>query len=123
MAIINTIRKKSGFAVGIIALAMVSFMILGDLLGPNSRLLGGNNNVVGEIAGEKVTYEEFDAALQNAKNNYASQTGKAPTEEELVSLREQVWGQMILKIAYRKEFDRLGIAVSDDEVYDMVQGN
>jgi peptidyl-prolyl cis-trans isomerase D len=123
MALINKIREKSGFAIGFIALAMISFMILGDLLGPNSRLLGGNNNVIGEIAGEEITIQEFETALQGVKQNYAAQTGKQPTEEEMVSLREQTWGQMILKVAYQKEFDRLGINVSEDELVDMVQGN
>lgn len=123
MALINKIREKSGFAIGFIAIAMISFMILGDLLGPNSRLLGGNNNVVGEIAGKEITIQEFEEALQGVKQNYAAQTGRQPTEEELVSLREQAWGQMILKVAYQKEFERLGIDVSDDEIYDMVQGN
>ena len=123
MALINKIREKSGYAIGFIAVAMISFMLLGDLLGPNSRLLGGNNNVIGEIAGEEITIQEFENALQGVKQNYAAQTGRQPSEEELVSLREQTWGQMILKVAYKKEFDRLGIAVSDDELVDMVQGN
>jgi peptidyl-prolyl cis-trans isomerase D len=123
MALINKIREKSGYAIGFIAVAMISFMLLGDLLGPNSRLLGGNNNVIGEIAGEEITIQEFENALQGVKQNYANQTGRQPSEEELVSLREQTWGQMILKVAYKKEFDRLGIAVSDDELVDMVQGN
>src|SRR5687768_1680019 len=114
MALINKIREKSGYAIGFIALAMISFMLLGDLLGPNSRLLGGSNNVIGEIAGEEITIQDFESALEGVKQNYAAQTGRQPTEEELVSLREQTWGQMILKVAYQKEFDRLGIAVSDD---------
>lgn len=123
MALINKIREKSGFAIGFIAVAMISFMLLGDLLGPNSRLLGGNNNVVGEIAGEEITIQDFDQALEGVKQNYAAQTGRQPSEEELVSLREQTWGQLIVKHAYQKEFDRLGIAVSEEELVDMVQGN
>ena len=123
MALINNIRKKSGLAVGIIAIALLSFMVLGDLLGPNSRLLGGDQNVIGEIAGEEITIQEFEEALQGVKQNYAAQTGRQPGEEELASLREQTWSQLILKIAYQKEFDRLGITVSDEELVDMVQGN
>jgi len=122
MALINKIREKSGVAVTIIAIAILSFILV-DLFGSDSRLFGGNNNVVGEIAGEKVTIQDFEAALQGVKQNYAAQTGRQPTEEELVSLREQTWGQLILKIAYKKEFDRLGIATSEEEVWDMVQGN
>jgi peptidyl-prolyl cis-trans isomerase D len=123
MALINNIRKKSGLAVGIIAIALLSFMVLGDLLGPNSRLLGGDQNVIGEIAGEEITIQEFESALDGVKQNYAAQTGRQPGEEELASLREQTWSQLILKIAYKKEFDRLGIEVSDEELVDMVQGN
>src|SRR5687767_2132375 len=111
MALINKIREKSGIAVGIIALALISFMLLGDLFNPNSGLFSGSNNVVGEIAGQKITIEDFENALAGVKQNYAAQTGRQPTEEELVSLREQTWGQLILKHAYRKELDRLGIAV------------
>ncbi|QNF32562.1 SurA N-terminal domain-containing protein [Adhaeribacter swui] len=122
MSLINKIREKSGVAVGLIALAMVVFMVLGDLLGPNSRLFG-SNNVVGEIAGEKITIEEFDQVLEGIKNNYASQTGKQPNENEMVSLREQAWNQLIVKVAYQKELDRLGISVSEEELIDMVQGN
>ena len=122
MSLINKIREKSGVAVGLIALAMVVFMVLGDLLGPNSRLFG-SNNVIGEIAGKEITVEEFDQVLEGIKNNYASQTGKQPNENEMTSLREQAWNQMIVKVAYQKELDRLGISVSDEELIDMVQGN
>ncbi|QMU31164.1 peptidylprolyl isomerase [Adhaeribacter radiodurans] len=122
MSLINKIREKSGVAVGLIALAMVVFMVLGDLLGPQSRLFG-SNNVVGEIAGKEITIEEFDQVLEGIKNNYASQTGKQPNENEMTSLREQAWNQLIVKVAYQKELDRLGISVSDDELIDMVQGN
>ncbi|MDQ3290635.1 MAG: SurA N-terminal domain-containing protein [Bacteroidota bacterium] len=122
MSLINKIREKSGVAVGLIALAMIVFMVLGDLLGPQSRLFG-NNNVIGEIAGKEITIEEFDQVLEGIKNNYASQTGKQPNENEMTSLREQAWNQLIVKVAYQKELDRLGISVSDDELIDMVQGN
>lgn len=122
MSLINKIREKSGVAVGLIALSMIMFMLLGDLLGPNSRLFG-SNNAVGEIAGTEITIEEFDKVLEGIKNNYAQQTGKQPNENEMTSLREQAWNQMIVKVAYQKELDRLGISVTDEELIDMVQGN
>ncbi|WP_026462326.1 peptidylprolyl isomerase [Adhaeribacter aquaticus] len=122
MALINKIREKSGVAVTIIALAILSFILI-DMFGTQSRLFGGNENVVGEIAGEKITIQEFEEALNGMKQNYASQTGRQPSEEEMGALREQTWSTLILKIAYKKELDRLGITVSDDELVDMVQGN
>ncbi|WP_161889659.1 peptidylprolyl isomerase [Pontibacter russatus] len=123
MALINKIREKSGWAVGAIAIGLGVFVVGGDLLGPNSRLLGNDATTVGEIAGEEIDYQEFDAVLQQAKADYESRTGRAANEGELAMLREQAWNQLIFKIALQKEYDRLGITVTDEELADMVQGN
>ncbi|MBC5994189.1 peptidylprolyl isomerase [Pontibacter cellulosilyticus] len=123
MALINKIREKSGWAVGAIAIGLGIFVVGGDLLGPNSRLMGNDATVIGEIAGEEIAYDEFDAALQQLKANYENQVGRAATEGELAMLREQAWNQLIFKIALEKEYERLGIEVTEDELFDMVQGN
>jgi len=41
----------------------------------------------------------------------------------MVQLREQAWNQFLFEIAYAKEFDKLGLKVSSEELVDMVQGN
>src|SRR6478735_7932999 len=103
MAVINKIREKSGWAVGAIAVGMLIFMVLGDLLGPKSKLFGRNDTIVGEIAGEEITIQEFDETLEGIKRNYAAQNGgKQPGEEEMAPLREQAWNQMIFKVAFQK---------------------
>ncbi|MFD2513947.1 peptidylprolyl isomerase [Pontibacter locisalis] len=123
MALINKIREKSGWAVGAIAIGLGIFVVGGDLLGPNSRLLGNDANVIGEIAGEEIAYDEFDATFQQIKANYENQVGRAATEGEMAMLREQAWNQLVFKIALQKEYDRLGITVTEEELVDMVQGN
>ncbi|MDX5436046.1 MAG: SurA N-terminal domain-containing protein, partial [Pontibacter sp.] len=123
MALINKIREKSGWAVGAIAIGLGVFVVGGDLLGPNSRLLGNDANLVGEIAGEEIDYQEFDAALQQVKADYENRVGRAANEGEMAMLREQAWNQLIFKIALQKEYDRLGLEVTDEELTDMVQGN
>lgn len=123
MALINKIREKSGWAVGAIAIGLGIFVVGGDLLGPNSRLLGNNTNIIGEIAGKEVEYQEFDAVLQQIKANYENQTGRAANEGEMALLREQAWNQLIYRIALEKEYERLGIEVTEEELFDMVQGN
>ena len=123
MALINKIREKSGWAIGFIAIGLGIFVVGGDLLGPNSRLLGNDQNIVGEVAGEEITYQEFDAVFQQIKANYENQSGRAATENELAMIREQAWNNLIYKIALQKEYDRLGITVTEEELYDMVQGN
>lgn len=122
MALINTIREKSGWAVGAIVIGLLLFMLGGDFLYGRNRLFGGNDSTVGEIAGQKVDRADFEAVLEQAKQNFINQQGRQPDERTMGYLRDQAWNQTIYRIAFQKEFDALGLQVSDDELTDMVQG-
>ena len=123
MALITKIREKSGVAVTVIAISLILFMVGGDLMGPNSMLGGGNNQVVGEIAGKEINIKDFQSRVDGFKQNYEAQSGRSLNENELGSLRDQAWNQFVVDIAYKKQFDDLGLTVTDDELVDMVQGN
>ncbi len=121
MALITKIREKSGLAVGLIAVSLIFFIIGSDLLGGNS-LFSGDTQTVGEISGEKILYQDYSAKIQEATQNFQAQSQKAPNEQETQQIRNQVWDRYINDIAFQKEFDDLGITVSNEELIDMVQG-
>ncbi|GAB4008537.1 peptidylprolyl isomerase [Spirosoma sp. KCTC 42546] len=123
MSVINKIRERSGLAVGVIAVSLILFIVGGDLLGGRSLLFGGDQQKVGEIAGQSIDYQEFNAKVDEVRAQYEQQTGRAPADQEMVQIREQAWNQMLFEIAYQKEFDKLGLQVSPEELVDMVQGN
>jgi peptidyl-prolyl cis-trans isomerase D len=123
MALINKIREKSGIAVTVIAISLIFFMVGGDLLGPNSMLGGSNNQVVGEIAGKEINIKDFQSRVDGFRQNYEAQSGRSLSENELVALRDQAWNQFIVDIAYKDQFDKVGLTVTDEELVDMVQGN
>jgi peptidyl-prolyl cis-trans isomerase D len=122
MALIKKIREKTGLAVGLVAMGLMFFIVGGDILGPNSVILGTNKNEVGEIAGEDIALEEYQQQVEEMKYNYTLNVGRNPTESEMYSIRQQAWDFMIVKIAFQKQFDELGITVTDEELVDMVQG-
>jgi peptidyl-prolyl cis-trans isomerase D len=122
MALINKIRERSGIVIGIIAVSLILFIVGGDIFG-SGGFFSGNPNKVGEIAGKDISQEEFGQQTERLKANYESQTGRPAGEDEMPGIREQVWNQFIVKYAYQKEFEKLGITVPDEEVFDMVQGN
>ncbi|GAB3891538.1 peptidylprolyl isomerase [Spirosoma agri] len=123
MSVINKIRERSGLAVGIIAVSLILFIVGGDLLGGRSLLFGGNQQEVGEIAGQSIDYQEFNAKVDELRAQFEQQSGRAPAEQDMAQLREQAWNQLLFEIAYQKEFDKLGLKVSPEELVDMVQGN
>ncbi|MBV6641878.1 MAG: SurA N-terminal domain-containing protein [Cyclobacteriaceae bacterium] len=107
--------------VGVVAFSMVAF-ILADFLQSGSGLIG-NDNEIGEIAGQDITYEEFQRKVDELSYVFAVNQNRNPLTEDLAMIREQAWNKLILEKAYYPQFDKLGITVTDAEAVDMVQGN
>jgi peptidyl-prolyl cis-trans isomerase D len=122
MALIKQIRQRTGLAIGVIAGGLILFLLGGDLLSPNSSLLNSNKNIVGEIAGDDITLEEYSLKVEEFKAMYQQRTGRVPSESEMVSVREQAWQAMIVDRVFDEEYDKLGLTVSSAELVDMVQG-
>ncbi|WP_425389569.1 peptidylprolyl isomerase [Ekhidna sp.] len=123
MALIGTLRNKMGkIVVGAIMVTMVAF-IGTDLIGNASFLGGGDNPEIGEIAGESITNTQFQNKVDELSYNFAINTGRNPLQQETDQIRNQAWNAMILEKAYEKQFDELGIVVTNDELVDMVQGS
>ena len=122
MALIKQIRQRTGLAIGVIAGGLILFLLGGDLLSPNSALLNANQNIIGEIAGEEITLEEFSLKVEEYKASFQQRTGRIPAEAELVSIREQAWQALIVERVFEEEYDKLGVTISSQELIDMVQG-
>jgi peptidyl-prolyl cis-trans isomerase D len=122
MALISKIREKTGLAVGIIAFGLILFLVGGDILGPNSVILGNNKAEVGEIAGQKIDHAEYIQQIEELKYNYTLNFNRNPSENEMIAIRQQAWDYLIVKKAFQKEFDELGLSVTEEELVDMVQG-
>lgn len=120
MAIIGKIRKRSGLLVIIIGVALAAF-VLGDFLKPGKRYRKLNN--VGVVAGENVPYNEFsmkvDEQIENMKQRAQKENLSA---EEIFSARQMTWQQITSEIIMGKEYDRLGVTVTSDELFELVQG-
>ncbi|GAB3331514.1 SurA N-terminal domain-containing protein [Hymenobacter humi] len=105
------------------AVGMLLFIVGGDLVGGNNRLFNRNDTVVGEVAGEKVELNDYNNALEQAKQAFVAQQQRQPDEQALGFLRDQAWNQTIYRLAFKPEWEKLGLTVSDEELVDMVQGD
>ena len=123
MAIISTLRDKGGkFLVFVVGCSIAAF-VLGDILGPNSSLIGQNRNIVGSINGEEIDLVRFNAVYEELTYNFSLNNGRSPTQQEVSELRDQAWERLINDISYVEEFNKIGLTVTDKESVDMVQGN
>jgi peptidyl-prolyl cis-trans isomerase D len=123
MALIGTLRNKmTKWVVGFVAVAIISF-ILNDLFGNGPRsIIRGNADNIGEIAGTTITREEYQSAVQERENNYIMNFGRQPGERERPTLQQQAWEILILQHSIRDQFEKTGVKVTADELWDMIQG-
>lgn len=109
------------WVVGFVAVAISAF-VLNDLFGNGPRSVFGNENSVGKIAGTTITLEQYQAAIQERENNYIMNFGRQPGDRERPLLQQQAWDLLILDKAIKPEYEKVGVKVTDDEVWDMIQG-
>jgi peptidyl-prolyl cis-trans isomerase D len=123
MALIGTLRNKmTKWVVGLVAVAMAAFILGSDFLGNGPKSFFGADNSVGEIAGNSISMEEYQAAIQETENNYALNLNRRPTELEMPTIRQQAWDLLIARRAVTPEYEKVGVKVHSDEEWDMIQG-
>ncbi len=119
MSILEKIRSKTALLVGIIGIALAIF-ILESLLGSGSALFTSNDTLLGKIAGDKVSYTDF----QNKVNEQIMQIQQAnpnPIDEKTKEqIADQTWNSMINDKVIKTQFSKVGVAVSDEELYDLM---
>lgn len=120
MALIGTLRNKMGTWVVVFVFVAISAFILNDLFSKQSYIF--NRNDVGEIAGHTVSLEEYQQAVREQEQNYYLNYNREAGERDKPLLQQQAWELLILKYAIQKQFDKVGIEVTSEEVWDMIQG-
>jgi len=121
MAVLQNIRNRAGLLIGIIAVALLAFL-LGDFL--NNGSLGRTNRTIAEINGEDIDIEEYQARVNELTEVYKMNSGQLtldPTMTEQV--QDNAWNALLSEYILEAEYDNTGIAVHPDELEDLVYGN
>ncbi len=118
MALIGEIRKHYWLLVVVIGLALVLF-ILSDF----QRKSNTHTNNMGVVNGDKISMTDFNKSVEQNMEAAKQQYGKASlTSEESFQIRQQTWNQKVNEILLEKQFEKLGLAVSADELNDLIRG-
>ncbi len=120
-SVLEKIRRRTGLLVGIVGLALVIF-ILESLLGSGRTLFGGQDlSTVGKINGQKVDRNEFVAKFESSLNNYRQRNNGAEVDDNVRGqVLSSVWQQYVVQFAVMPQFEKAGIIVGEEEVYEHV---
>ena len=122
MAALSQIRKRTGLLIVVVGIAMVSFLLM-DALSSNSGILQGDANLIGEINGKEITIQDFNMKLAENKENYKKNSRTRTINDQIESaLQEQTWDEFVRENVVYNQYSDLGISVTSEELYDMIQG-
>ncbi|MBA3706836.1 MAG: SurA N-terminal domain-containing protein [Bacteroidetes bacterium] len=120
MSVLEKLRKRSGLLVAIVGLALLAFVLTG-LFERGSSVFGSSGNAVGEIGGKTIDHRVFNAKVQEAIENEKRNQQKTTLEQTAIDdVIQRVWNQTINEEVMNKEYEKLGISVSDDELVDLM---
>jgi len=122
MATLENIRKKGPLVAIIIGFAMLAF-ILGDFVRSGNNILSGNRYRIAQVDDVSIDYRDYEQRVKSAIEQFKQQyqTGSID-DRQREEIRRQVWEGMIQEIVLQKQFEEIGLEVSADELFDMVQG-
>ena len=124
MATLQKIRTKAGLLVAIVIGVSLAAFILGDMFQSGNSLFQKNQLKIGEIDGESVQYPEFQQKVEELGEIYRMNTQQSQLDDNTwVQIREQTWQTLIQEKVMGDVYDRLGIDVSSEELFDMLQGS
>ena len=81
------------------------------------------SSAVGKVNGEEITYQQFEKVLQNAVDEYKTNSKQDPDDQTMDQLRDQVWKGLVNQILIEQTAKKLGIVVTDQEIVDWVTNN
>ncbi|MEF8812080.1 MAG: peptidylprolyl isomerase, partial [Bacteroidales bacterium] len=123
MATLEKIRNRAGVLVGVvIGLALLAF-VLGDLFRGGGSAMRGDRFEIAEIGGESISYQNFQREVERlVEINKMSQDQTSIDAETREQLRQQVWERLTREHIMSDIYEEMGIGVSSQELWDMVQG-
>ena len=112
MAVLGQIRNRPWLLMGIIAVAMLAFVVNPESL---EKLFGAKPGVYGKVNGDEITKEDYDDQLFILQQQ-AEQQGQ-PAK----GLEEQAWQMVVQSKLIQQQFEKMGLKLTDDMFWNQLQ--
>ena len=115
------LRRRMPLILWILVIAFVGTIIFSwGMGGFQERVKPG---VVGIIAGEQITSDEYENMVNQEAEAQFQRSGTRPEGEALTEIRNRVWDSLIEETLMSKEIAHRGITVSDSEIVNLLLNN
>ncbi|WP_345954883.1 SurA N-terminal domain-containing protein [Mucilaginibacter sp. PAMB04168] len=117
------LRERMGtILVVIIGVALFAF-IASEVVTYGRSFMSGDATTVGEVAGQKIAFEDYNTRVKQSTEAFMQQSGQTSLTPQITEyVQENAWNQTMSQIILKREMDKLGVVVGDDEVKAIISG-
>ncbi|WP_407401447.1 SurA N-terminal domain-containing protein [Chryseobacterium sp.] len=112
MAILGQIRNRPWLLMGMIALALLAFLVNPESI---DKVFGKNPDVLGKVNGDKITREEYNDQLFVLQQQ-AEQQGQPKS-----GLEEQAWQILVQSKLVKQQFEKMGLEMTEELFWNQIQ--
>jgi peptidyl-prolyl cis-trans isomerase D len=123
MAILEKLRVKAGLLLAIvIGLSLLAF-VLSDFLDSGGSLFTRSKFEIAEVSGKSIPYTDFESAVNKLEQMHKLRSGQTSIDEATMDqIRNGTWDNMIQDMLLEKQYSKLGIDVSEEELRNLIMG-
>ncbi|MBE6224566.1 MAG: hypothetical protein E7122_04995 [Bacteroidales bacterium] len=122
MALLEKIRVKMGaFITVLIAVALLSFVIDPSTLQSAMSMFSSKYDV-GEIAGEGISYQDYQQKVDYFSQVYQMTNGSSSDERTQDLINNTAWQNEITERVLIPAVEAAGVTLGEEELYDLTQG-
>lgn len=124
MSVIQTIRNKYGkIAGGVIAVALVGFIVSDARNGSFASFFGGHDTNIMKVNGVKIDPKEYQLRLRQYETLYTMfNKGKPLGDAERAQMNEESVRMVVYETVVGEQCDKLGIQTSEEEKKELIYG-
>ena len=120
MATLQKIRSYGTVLILILGLALFAFMAE-ELVRALSSSRNANRQVIGQVYGKDVNYQQFNELVEEYENAVKlGNGGQSLSEAQSIQIRDQVWNELVSQQIIEHEAKALGLCVSDAELQNII---
>jgi peptidyl-prolyl cis-trans isomerase D len=120
MSIIQSLRDKAAWIVTVaIAFALLVFVVQEGF--QNKSLFSGSSSTLGKVNGTTIDRLDFEEKFKRIADSRAD-AGYTMSEQESMQQREALWNEYVDDAILSKEYEKLGIEVTEKELGDYLYG-
>lgn len=120
MGVMGKMRRSTGIILWVLIFSFGVLWMLQDTQVFDA--MGAGPSSLGSVNGEPISNEEYQGRISFYSNQYSQQTGNSASAEQRAYYEEQAWNELVTSKLIQQKMDNLGIAVTDQEVVNMITG-